>query len=144
MATLTTTINKLLNHEFNKTTISSIPNTYYINLSTTSIEDNGSGYTYLTNGEGNYATVSLNRNENNWTESFEGEITNSVLVSFPSGSMVSSTDWGTIMAVAISASSDGAPIYFYNLAPYIEAPVGTRITFEGGSLKFGRRNQTGE
>lgn len=138
-----TAINKYLNYEFRNTTITNQPSTFYVDLSTTAINTDGSGSTAITGG--GYTSASLVRNTANWTESVTGEVANAVMVSFPSGSGVSTEDWGTIMAVIIRSDTSGSmPVYFSNLSPYIEAPVATRIMFSGGSLKFGRRNQTGE
>ena len=142
MGILTSEINKYLNFEFNSTATAD-PTTFYIDLSTSEILSDGSGSTVVI-GSG-YSSVSLAANSNNWTEPVEGEVTNAVMVSFPSGSLVSGDDWGTIKAIVVRNSPAAiTPIFWSNLTPYIEAPVGTRISFSGGMLKLGRRDRIGE
>lgn len=129
-------INKYLNYEFRNTALPATTGNFYINLSKTALTDLGTGAT-IPNGD-NYGEVILAKTEENWTMPYDGEVTNSVIVAFPSGSAVSSGDWGTIMAVTLSHTSAGSPVYFYNLPTSVEVSLGGKITFEGGSLKFKR------
>lgn len=132
----TTIINNYLKYEFRGEPLPAVGDKFFINLSTTAIDSSGSGST-IPNGNG-YAELVLTKNEQNWVNQDVNEITNSVIISFPSGTGVSTGDWGTIMAITLSNTSMGAPVYFYNLQTSAEVNIGDRITFEGGSLKFKR------
>lgn len=132
-------INEYLNYEFRGASAPSTSGSFFINLSTTTITDSGSGST-LPPEAYNYTELVLSKSENNWTPAYEGGITNAVLISFPSGSEVSTGDWGTIMGITLSDTTKGAPRYFYNLPLSIEINDGGRITFPAGSLEFMRKS----
>ena len=135
-------INAYLAYEFLGSGSPTTSGSFYVDLSTAIIANDGSGSVAISGGE--YSTVVLAKTENNWTEPYEGEVTNAVVISFPSGSIVSSTDWGTIKSIVISDSTSGSiPVYFYNLPTEIDAPEGTQIIFGGGTLKFNRTIEGG-
>ena len=132
-------INEYLGYEFRASALPTTSGSFYINLSNAVIADDGSGSVVISGGE--YSPIVLAKNENNWTEPYEGEVTNAVIISFPSGSVVSSTDWGTVKAITVS--DGGTLVYFYNLPTEIDAPQGTQIIFGGGALKFKRIKEGG-
>lgn len=136
MSKSVTAINNYLKHEFTATPILVSGSTLYINLCSS-----GSVPIDTSNG---YSSASMTRDTTDWITSSPGEISNGVVISFPSGSAVSLSDWGTITGVSISTSSNGAsPLYYSALSPSIEAPQGTKITFGGGTLKFTRIDRLG-
>jgi len=137
MGKSTARINKYLAYEFRGEALPLTSGSFYIDLSKTTIANDGTGSSVIVGGE--YSPVVLSKTENNWTEPYNGEIVNTGPISFPSGSTVSSSDWGTVMAVVLSDSaSAGMPVYFFNLPTEIDVPEGTQIIFAGGALKFKR------
>jgi len=90
-------------------------------------------------GSSGYSRVTVNKNSSEWTESQGGYLTNINQIEFGE----SLTDWGTIQCVFIvdSGTTTGSFISFYEyISPFIEAPIGTKITFEAGDIVIGRRN----
>lgn len=135
----TSAINQYLGYEFRNGSAPTTSGSFYINLSTTSITESGSGSTIVSGG--GYDDVILGKNVNNWAFEYEGGITNAVVISFPSGSGVATSDWGSIMGVTVSDVEGGAPIYFYNLPSSIEVNAGDRVTFPAGSFRFMRKSR---
>jgi len=70
-----------------------LPATVEIGLSTTSIEDDGSGYTEPVGGS--YARVSVTNDNTNWAPSVSGSKENAADIDFPAatGSWGTVTDW---------------------------------------------------
>lgn len=133
-------IDKYLNYEFRNIPIATSSENFYVNLSTTTITPSSPNPTVVS-GEG-YTCVSVPKNTTSWAATDDGEIVNSIVISFPQNDSYSSSYWGEIRAITIGETEDGSnPVFYYNLDGAIDAPIGTKIIFGAGSLKFSRNNE---
>lgn len=82
--------------------------TYYIGLSTTSINASGSGATEPTGGA--YARLAIPNNKSTWTTASSGILTNILQFEYPE----STTPWGTITNVFMSDSPTGGNILYWD------------------------------
>ena len=82
--------NAVLNGMLGTGNVLGLPSTVYIGLSTTSINDDGSGYTEPIGGS--YAQVAKSNLNADWTVSVAGEKTNASEILFP----VATGDWGIV------------------------------------------------
>ena len=100
-----TQANKILDRYFGNVG-DTVAGTLYLGLSTTAINNDGTGATEPSGG--GYARAAVTNNKTNWSTSSNGILNNLTELSFPE----SSASWGTISHVFLSDSIGGAPIYF--------------------------------
>ncbi len=101
----------------------SIPATYYMALSTTTITDVGGNVTEPSGGS--YARVAIANNKTNFSTSASASISNLVEFSFPE----STGSWGTITYMALyEAASGGTPTWFAPLTTARLVDSGTTLT----------------
>ena len=89
-------------------TDNTVPTSYYIGLSITPISRDGSGATEPLSSTG-YARVQVQNTKTNFSTSSNGEITNTLDISFPE----STATWGTVTHVFISDAVTGGNIRYY-------------------------------
>ena len=82
------------------------PTTYYLGVSTTATQKDGSGITEPIDGA--YARISITNNKTNFDTSVLGSLTNLIEFLFPE----STVDWGTITHWFLSDAASGGNIWF--------------------------------
>ena len=97
--------NKILNRYFGNVS-DTVASTLYLGLSTTAINNDGTGATEPSGG--GYARVAVVNNKTNWSNASNGILSNLTELSFPE----SFASWGTVSHVFLSDTIGGAPIYF--------------------------------
>lgn len=123
--------NRILNFEFGNTGYS-VPGTLYWGLSTTAINNNGSGYTEPSATYA-YARVPVTNISGNFTSAVDGVKTNIATVTFPE----STGSWGTIgwvFVVDALTLGTGNVLYFETLTPSRTVLTGTTVYFTGGAI----------
>ena len=86
----------ILDYLFGGTSFSN-PSTFYIGLSTTTIQNNGSGATEPSTGA--YSRVSLSNNKTTWAAAANGTLSNLITIAFPESTL----SWGTITYVFLAS-----------------------------------------
>jgi len=99
--------NKIMDYNFGGTDYI-LPDNYYIGLSTTAINADGTGATEPV-GNG-YARVEISNDKVNFGVSANGSLTNLSLIIFPQAS----GSWGSITHILFSDSLSGGNILFYD------------------------------
>ena len=126
--------NRNLDRNFGNSSFSP-PATHYIGLSTTTINDDGTGATEPSGGS--YARASATNDKTTWTNASLGVLTNAVEISFPA----STAAWGTIVDVAIyDAASGGNLLYFGTLSPSRVVQDATTVKFAVGDITVSQVN----
>lgn len=97
--------NRILNRYFGNIS-DTVASTLYIGLSTTPINQDGTGYTEPV-GAG-YARVAISNNKTTFTTSTAGVLYNAVEIQFSE----STASWGNITHIFIADTISGAPIYY--------------------------------
>lgn len=122
--------NRLNNYLFGATSFT--PNgTYYIGLSTTAINADGTGVIEPTGG--GYQRVAVTNNKTNFTDSTGGIVQNKVQFEFPE----STTAWGTITHVFISdGPTTGNVLYYDALTTPRTVQTATILLFAIDSMKI--------
>lgn len=116
--------NANLDFDFGKTSYNP-PTTYYLGLSTTPIDRNGSGATEPSASAG-YSRVAITNNKTAFSQSSNGELYNTGTIEFQE----STATWGTITHYFLSDSQTGGNIRFY------EAFSTPRVVSESSSVMF--------
>lgn len=88
------------------------PTTYYLGVSTTTVQKNGTGITEPTTDTA-YARIAITNNKTNFSASSSGTITNLLEFKFPE----STTNWGTVTDWFLSDAATGGNICFYGTLP---------------------------
>jgi len=123
-----TRANEILDREFGNTSFS-IDSTLYFGLSTTSINDDGTGATEPVGGA--YARIGLLNNKTNWDNAASAALTNLTAVTF----VESTLSWGVITHVFIAdALTSGNVLYFDALAASRTVQSSTTVLFEIGAI----------
>jgi len=126
--------NKILDYNFGKTAHTP-PTTYYVGLSTTVVNINGTGNTEPSGGS--YARVAITNNKTTFTTAATGTLKNDISISFPE----SSGAWGTITYVFISDAPTGGNIYFFEALPSAKTvQTATTVLFVAAALTFSMTN----
>lgn len=124
--------NKINDYLFGQTSFS--PNgTYYIGLSTTSINPNGTGSTEPSGGA--YQRVAVTNDKSSFSNSSSGVIQNLKQIEFPE----STSSWGTITHVFISDSptrGSGNILYYDALTTPRTVQTATVLLFAINSIKI--------
>lgn len=128
--------NNIMNLLFGKTEYT-VPDTLYIGLSTTAINEDGTG---ATEPEGNgYARVAVPNNKDSFSDATAGVITNDIQIVFNE----STGDWGTITHVFVAdAETEGNILYFDALAKERVVQEAASLTFPVAAVTFTLKNTT--
>ena len=121
--------NKILNRYFGNVS-DTVASTLYLGLSTTAINNDGTGATEPLGG--GYARVAVTNNKTNWSNANNGILSNLVELSFPE----SSASWGTISHVFLSDTIGGAPIYFDALTTPRAVQAQTTLIFAINTIQI--------
>ena len=121
--------NKILNRYFGNVS-DTVASTLYLGLSTTAINNDGTGATEPSGG--GYARVAVTNNKTNWSNASNGILNNLTELSFPE----SSTSWGTVSHVFLSDTIGGAPIYFDALATPRAVQAQTTLIFAINTIQI--------
>lgn len=123
-----TQANKLLDYNFGSTAYT-LPENYYIALSTTAIQADGTG---CTEPSGNsYARVQVPNNKTQFSVSQNGILKNLEQIQFPE----STGNWGTIINIAIfDAPTDGNLLYYDSLTESRTVESQTTLLFVPNSI----------
>ena len=121
--------NKILNRYFGNVS-DTVASTLYLGLSTTAINNDGTGATEPSGG--GYARVAVVNNKTNWSNASNGILSNLTELSFPE----SSTSWGTVSHVFLSDTIGGAPIYFDALATPRAVQAQTTLIFAINTIQI--------
>jgi hypothetical protein len=122
--------NAVLNKCFGNTTLTQ-PSTYYVGLSTTPPNIDGTtGYTEPSGGS--YARVAVtNSDKTNWAVATSGALTNATAVTFPE----SSGAWGTITHVFLADASTAGNVWWWDaLSPSRVVATATTVQFAIGAI----------
>ena len=110
-----------------------VPATYYLFLSTTTIVDAGTGYTEPSTSGTGYARVAVANNKISWGNASSNSLSNLIEISFP----ISTASWGTITYIGISDSGTvgaGNVLFFAPLTPNRAIASGTTPYFGIGDI----------
>lgn len=120
--------NELLDHVFSAAAWTA-PATLYLGLSTTAINDDGTG---LTEPTGNaYARVAVTNNATNWPAASNGLKSNGVKLTFPTAT----GSWGTISYFFLSdAASGGNLVLWGQLSTAKAIDAGDQAFFNAGDI----------
>ena len=121
--------NKILNRYFGNVS-DTVASTLYLGLSTTAINNDGTGATEPSGG--GYARVAVVNNKTNWSNASNGILSNLTELSFPE----SSASWGTVSHVFLSETIGGAPIYFDALATPRAVQAQTTLIFAINTIQI--------
>ncbi len=121
--------NKILNRYFGNVS-DTVASTLYLGLSTTAINNDGTGATEPSGG--GYARVAVVNNKTNWSNASNGILSNLTELSFPE----SSVSWGTVSHVFLSETIGGAPIYFDALATPRAVQAQTTLIFAINTIQI--------
>jgi hypothetical protein len=123
--------NRLLDYNFGSTAYSGgLPATYYVGLSTSTINFDGTGATEPT-GIGSYARVALTNNKTNWAVASNGVLTNATAVNFAE----SSASWGTVTNVGLWDALTAGNIWWFDaLSPSRAVASLTTVIFSVGAI----------
>ena len=121
--------NKILDRYFGNVG-DTVAGTLYLGLSTTAINNDGTGATEPSGG--GYARVVVTNNKTNWSNASNGILSNLTELSFPE----SSTSWGTVSHVFLSDTIGGAPIYFDALATPRAVQAQTTLMFAINTIQI--------
>jgi len=128
--------NRILDRNFGSTAYSP-PATYYVALSTTTINIDGTGITEPATGS--YARVAMPNDKSNWGGASNGSLANSASVTF----IESTGSWGTITTVALTdnGSTGGGNIWFFDtLTPSRAVASSTTVLFAVGAITCSMSN----
>ena len=126
--------NRILDRSFGNQNYT-VPSPMYVGLSTTTIQNDGTGATEPTGG---YARVSVtNADKTNWTTALNGVLSNVNSITFPESTL----SWGTITYVFISDQATGGNImYFDALSPSRAVQSATTVLFVAGAMVISMTN----
>lgn len=120
-----------LDYNFGRTSFSP-PSTWYIALSTTAIDANGNGLTEPSSSTG-YARVAVTNSKTSFSASVNGELYNTVEISFPE----STAAQGTITHIALCDAQTGGNVRFYEALPSPrQVQANTTLMFAQQTLKI--------
>lgn len=134
MPATTYTKNAQLDHDFGGESYSS-PATYYLGLSTTTVDATGSP-TVSEPADASYDRVEITNNKTNWEYASSGSLANAIAFEFPQ----SSQSWGRIRSAFLAEGSSASAVvwYYYTLSPSIPVIANTVVTFDAGVITITR------
>ena len=113
----------------------SVPTTHYFGLSTTPVNDDGTGATEPV-GNG-YAREGATNDKTTWSNASNGSLTNQVEIAFNE----STGAWGTITHVLVyDALTSGNVLYFATLTSSRVVQNATTVKFDVGSITVSQVN----
>lgn len=119
-------LNRVMGNVFNTDTSVALPRTYYLGLSTTMPNVDGSNVTEPSSGTG-YARVALTC----MTAPTNGVITNSQIITFAE----STADWGVVRAFILFGSQSGSdPLVYNSLTTPKTVEMDTIVVIKPGNL----------
>ena len=122
--------NQILDYNFGSVAYS-VPATFYLGLSTTTISSSGSNATEPSGAS--YARVSVTNNKTNFTYSASGCVVNATEIAFAE----SSGSWGTIVDVGLwDALSSGSIWYYTSLPTSKVVQTTTVVSFSASALSI--------
>ena len=122
--------NQILNYNFGSAAYS-VPGTFYVGLSTTTISSSGSNATEPSGAS--YARVSVTNNKTNFTYAASGCLVNATEIAFAE----STGSWGTIVDVGIwDHTSSGSVWYFTSLPTSKVIQDTTTVSFSASALSI--------
>lgn len=121
--------NKILNRYFGNVA-DTIPTPLYIGLSTTPINQDGTGATEPV-GAG-YTRISVANNKTSFTSASNGILTNAIEFQFPE----STASWGNITYIFISDGLTAIPIYYDALTAPRAVQSQTVLLFATGTIQI--------
>jgi hypothetical protein len=126
--------NRILDKNFGATNYSP-PATFYVGLSTTSINIDGTGATEPTTGS--YARVAMTNDKSNWGTASNASLVNAASVTFTE----STASWGTITTVFFSDASTSGNVWFFDtLSPSRAVASATTVLFAIGAMTVSMSN----
>jgi len=126
--------NIILDEYFGKVT-PNIPSTYFMGISTTLIQNDGTGATEPTDVA--YDRVAIGNTKVSFTNAINGSLENAVEIEFPE----SQVDWGIITHWFLAdAEVDGNIKVFGKLTNQRTVEVGTILVLEAGALQINIEN----
>jgi len=129
-----TSANKILDLNFGSTAYTP-PSPYYVGLSISTINIDGSGATEPTGGA--YARVAVTNNKTNFTVAASGALSNATAIQFVESTLA----WGTITYVFIADALTSGNIYYYEQLPVAKTvQTATTVLFSIGALLFSMTN----
>jgi hypothetical protein len=138
MAITTGTANKVLDLLFGQTALSNL-STMYMGLSTTTIQNDGTGATEPSTSGTAYARVAITNNKTNWGTASAASLANAVAVTFTE----STASWGTITYVFLAAGATAAVAdiwYFEALTTPKTVQTATTVQFAIGAITASMTN----
>ena len=138
MAITTGTANKVLDLLFGQTALSNL-STMYLGLSTSVIQNDGSGSTEPSTSGTAYARIAVTNNKTNWGTAASAALTNAAAITFAE----STAAWGTITYVffAAGATAGVADIwYFEALSTPKTVQSATTVQFAIGAITASMTN----
>jgi hypothetical protein len=138
MAITTGTANKVLDLLFGQTALSNL-STMYLGLSTSVIQNDGSGSTEPSTSGTAYARVAVTNNKTNWGTASSASLSNAAAITFTE----STAAWGTITYVffAAGATAGVADIwYFEALSVPKTVQTATTVQFAIGAITVSMTN----
>jgi len=126
--------NRILNRDFGAVSFST-PTNLYFGLSTTPVNDDGTGETEPSGGA--YARAAVANNKTTWGSAASASLDNLISVSFPE----STASWGTITHVFIAdAATSGNILYFDALTPSRAIASLTTVLFAASAITVSMPN----
>ena len=120
--------NKILDYNFGSTAYS-VPASFFMGLSTTTISVTGSNATEPSGAA--YARVEISNDKTNWTYASSGCLLNSASVVFTE----SSGSWGTVTNIFLSDTLTSGSIWFYEALPSSKVvQTNTIVSFSASSI----------
>lgn len=134
MSVTTYAANKLLDYNFGRTSYT-VPTTYYVLLSTTTISSTGTGATEPSGGA--YARVAVTNNKTNFSAASSNTLSNATAITFTE----SSASWGTITYIALADDPTAGNIWWYEALPSAKlVDTQTTVSFTVGALTISQTN----
>lgn len=125
---------KVLDFNFGATSYTP-PGTYFVGLSTSTIQPDGTGYVEPSGGA--YARVPITNNKTTFGTASNGALTNAIAITFTE----STASWGTITHVFLADALTGGNVYWFEALPTPKAVASaTTVLFSVGSLTFSMTN----
>ena len=126
--------NKNLDYLFGNVSFSNL-STMYIGLSTSVVNQDGTGATEPSGG--GYLRVSVTNNKTSFSTASLGSLSNAISISFPE----SSASWGTITYVVIYDQSTGGNVYYFEALPTPKVVAqNTTLVFSIGAMVISNTN----
>lgn len=126
--------NRILDRNFGSVAYTP-PATYYVGLSTSTPQIDGTGATEPSTGS--YARVAFTNDKTNWGTAASASLTNSAAVTF----VESTASWGTITHVGLWDAASAGNLWFFDvLTPSRSVASATTVLFAIGSITVNMTN----